>query len=155
VEIIITATPKYSLTFFILRPPSSNRTKMRPLSSISTPLAVLSILNAVTAFYLPGVAPTNYHENDVVPMHVNTISPSLAQNDQQLRSVISYDCIPPSSLLPSLLLSILTSRLRPPFPFLSTPRWSQKTIRITRLNPLWRQNLLLPPFSAYARKQQL
>jgi len=51
------------------------------------------------AFYLPGVAPTTYRAGDVVPVYVNTITPSLSQNDQQLKSLISYDCtLPPPQL---------------------------------------------------------
>ena len=46
------------------------------------------------AFYLPGVAPTTYREGEPVPVYVNTITPSLSLKDQQLRSVISYDCTP-------------------------------------------------------------
>jgi hypothetical protein len=49
------------------------------------------------AFYLPGVAPTTYRTGDAVPVYVNTITPSLSQNEQQLKSVISYDCSPPKN----------------------------------------------------------
>jgi len=62
---------------------------MHALASLSLAAAFLSSVNA---FYLPGVAPTTYHESDIVPVYVNTLTPSLSQNDQQLRSVISYDC---------------------------------------------------------------
>lgn len=63
---------------------------MHALSSLSLAAALFS---AVDAFYLPGVAPTSYQESDIVPVFVNALTPSLSQNDQQLRSVISYDCI--------------------------------------------------------------
>jgi transmembrane 9 superfamily protein 2/4 len=69
---------------------------MLSLTSVSLALAALT---GVKAFYLPGVAPTTYHESDTVPVYVNTITPSLSQPDQQLRSVISYDCnIPPLTM---------------------------------------------------------
>jgi transmembrane 9 superfamily member 2/4 len=69
---------------------------MLSLTSVSLALAALT---GVKAFYLPGVAPTTYHESDIVPVYVNTITPSLSQPDQQLRSVISYDCnIPPTTM---------------------------------------------------------
>jgi transmembrane 9 superfamily member 2/4 len=63
---------------------------MRSLYAIA---AALAVADRVSAFYLPGVAPTTYSEQDTVPIYVNTITPSLSQQDQQLRSVISYDCI--------------------------------------------------------------
>lgn len=49
------------------------------------------------AFYLPGVAPTTYRTGDAVPVYVNTITPSLSQTEQQLKSVISYDCTTPQT----------------------------------------------------------
>jgi transmembrane 9 superfamily protein 2/4 len=66
---------------------------MRSASSLFF-LAASLVANGVSAFYLPGMAPTNYRTNEDVPVFVNTIVPSLSQTDQQLRSVISYDCIP-------------------------------------------------------------
>jgi transmembrane 9 superfamily member 2/4 len=62
---------------------------------VSAPFLVAALIHGVAGFYLPGVAPTNYHEGDPVPVFVNTITPSLSQTDQQLRSLISYDCIYP------------------------------------------------------------
>ncbi|KAF7726417.1 hypothetical protein EC973_008751 [Apophysomyces ossiformis] len=43
------------------------------------------------AFYLPGVAPHDYKEGEVVPLLVNSLSPS----DLHLKSVISYDYYDP------------------------------------------------------------
>lgn len=55
-------------------------------------LGAVSLLSSVaSAFYLPGVAPTDYNAGDKVPLNVNRLTPTLSQEDQQLRSVISYD----------------------------------------------------------------
>jgi len=54
--------------------------------------AVFILFEGACSFYLPGVAPTTYRAGDVVPVYVNTITPSLSQNDQQLKSLISFDC---------------------------------------------------------------
>ncbi|KAK9249571.1 Endomembrane protein 70-domain-containing protein [Lipomyces tetrasporus] len=54
-------------------------------------LTVLWTVAPANAFYLPGVAPTDYEENDPVPLLVNRLTPSMDPDDQQLRSVISYD----------------------------------------------------------------
>ncbi|KAL4808069.1 hypothetical protein BDV18DRAFT_95801 [Aspergillus unguis] len=43
------------------------------------------------AFYLPGVAPTSYDEDQSVPLYVNHLTPGIAQQDDQLHSVFSYD----------------------------------------------------------------
>ncbi|KAG5460313.1 MAG: hypothetical protein BJ554DRAFT_7653, partial [Olpidium bornovanus] len=43
---------------------------------------------AADAFYLPGVAPTDYKDRDPVPVLVNTLTPS---GSQQLKSVLPYD----------------------------------------------------------------
>lgn len=44
------------------------------------------------AFYLPGVAPTEYHDNDHVPLMVNALTPG---SDSELKSVIPYDYYSP------------------------------------------------------------
>ncbi|KAF9958133.1 hypothetical protein BGZ65_001651 [Modicella reniformis] len=44
------------------------------------------------AFYLPGVAPTEYHDPDIVPLMVNALTPS---SDSELKSVIPYDYYDP------------------------------------------------------------
>ncbi|PYH79227.1 hypothetical protein BO82DRAFT_136691 [Aspergillus uvarum CBS 121591] len=48
------------------------------------------------AFYLPGVAPTSYDEGQSVPLYVNHLTPGLAQQDEQLHSVFSYDYYHPA-----------------------------------------------------------
>lgn len=44
-----------------------------------------------SAFYLPGVAPTSYGRDDLVPLHVNKIIPVGSENDQTLKSTVPYD----------------------------------------------------------------
>ncbi|KAK9462245.1 uncharacterized protein V1516DRAFT_674118 [Lipomyces oligophaga] len=56
---------------------------------------VLASLRQVAGFYLPGVAPTDYEENDPVPLLVNSVTPSIDIQDN-LRSVISYDYYHPA-----------------------------------------------------------
>ena len=53
--------------------------------------ALLLIAAPSSAFYLPGVAPTDYHLGERVPLNVNSLTPAQSLNDAQLRSVISYD----------------------------------------------------------------
>ncbi|KAE8393484.1 hypothetical protein ETB97_005875 [Aspergillus alliaceus] len=48
------------------------------------------------AFYLPGVAPTSYDQGQSVPLYVNHLTPGLAQQDEQLHSVFSYDFYHPA-----------------------------------------------------------
>ncbi|AEO60735.1 hypothetical protein MYCTH_2096246 [Thermothelomyces thermophilus ATCC 42464] len=52
--------------------------------------ALLAGPQLVSAFYLPGVAPTSYKEGDPVPLYVNSIRPT-AGPDAMLHSVVSYD----------------------------------------------------------------
>lgn len=54
-------------------------------------IPILLFLHNVSAFYLPGVAPTSYAEGDKVPLYVNRLTPAPADDDPQLRSVFSYD----------------------------------------------------------------
>ncbi|KAK1755537.1 transmembrane 9 superfamily member 1 [Echria macrotheca] len=58
----------------------------------SAPALLLAPL--ASAFYLPGVAPTSYKKDDLVPLTVNTIKPA-AGPDGPLRSVVSYDYYTP------------------------------------------------------------
>ncbi|KAH8151483.1 uncharacterized protein LAJ45_04688 [Morchella importuna] len=60
-----------------------------PLIPVIGAVSLFTSLSA--AFYLPGVAPTDYTEGSKVPLNVNRLTPTLSQSDQQLRSVISYD----------------------------------------------------------------
>lgn len=43
--------------------------------------AVLSLLPAGRAFYLPGAAPHDYHEGEKVDLFVNTLTPMIAGYD--------------------------------------------------------------------------
>ena len=54
-------------------------------------ISILLLLDNVSAFYLPGVAPTSYGEGDTVPLNVNRLTPAISGDDTQLRSVFSYD----------------------------------------------------------------
>lgn len=55
------------------------------------------IINYTSAFYLPGVAPTNYKEGDTIPLYVNHLTPSLGhlallKNDAKSKAIVySYD----------------------------------------------------------------
>lgn len=63
-------------------------------SSFSSSCATISALllsSPVFAFYLPGVAPTTYKENDLVQLNVNHLTPALSESDSQLHSVFSFD----------------------------------------------------------------
>ena len=59
--------------------------------SLAVFAACLSLLSSTSAFYLPGVAPTSYKKGDLVPLHVNKITPSQSETDQQLHSALSFD----------------------------------------------------------------
>ncbi|KAK9456736.1 hypothetical protein V1511DRAFT_495161 [Dipodascopsis uninucleata] len=63
---------------------------------VVTLLQLLLIAGRASAFYLPGVAPTDYEENDPVPLLVNRLTPTIGPNDDQLKSVISYDYYHPA-----------------------------------------------------------
>lgn len=53
--------------------------------------SLLAVPQLASAFYLPGVAPTSYKPNELVPLFVNTIKPISGTNDPLLHSVVSYD----------------------------------------------------------------
>src|SRR4051812_39382707 len=59
----------------------------------STSIAALIALKAslAAAFYLPGVAPTDYNEGDKVDLNVNRLTPAIQGSSQQVHSLISYD----------------------------------------------------------------
>lgn len=50
-----------------------------------------SFLNFANAFYLPGVAPTDYDLDQQVPLLVNTLTPVYDSSIRKLHSVIAYD----------------------------------------------------------------
>jgi transmembrane 9 superfamily member 2/4 len=54
-------------------------------------LLLCLFLQETTAFYLPGVAPTSYKIGDKVQLHVNSLTPDLSRQDEQLHAVVSYD----------------------------------------------------------------
>jgi len=58
--------------------------------------ALLLAAAPVSAFYLPGVAPTSYKEGDQVPLFVNSIKPVASPSDSRLHSVVSYDYYHPN-----------------------------------------------------------
>ncbi|KAF3931257.1 hypothetical protein ABW19_dt0205236 [Dactylella cylindrospora] len=62
----------------------------RPASSL-TALTTLSLASLSSAFYLPGVAPTDYNEGDLVSLNVNRLTPAIQGSSQQVHSLISYD----------------------------------------------------------------
>ncbi|KAK4184610.1 hypothetical protein QBC35DRAFT_47085 [Podospora australis] len=57
--------------------------------------SLLAAPQLASAFYLPGVAPTSYKQDDLVELHVNTIRP-VGDAESVLRSVVSYDYYNPS-----------------------------------------------------------
>lgn len=68
---------------------------MQPRSQAPSKAALVASLIALaplsSAFYLPGVAPTSYKPNELVPLYVNTIKPISGTADPLLHSVVSYD----------------------------------------------------------------
>ncbi|CAG8625925.1 5365_t:CDS:2 [Ambispora gerdemannii] len=54
-------------------------------------LLFFAFVGNATAFYLPGVAPHDYREGDPVELVVNSLTPIIGPNTQQLKSVIPYD----------------------------------------------------------------
>jgi transmembrane 9 superfamily protein 2/4 len=70
------------------------------LRDFSPSAALLATLLAVpelsSAFYLPGVAPTSYKIGELVPLHVNRLTPVGSNIDGTLRSVVSFDYYHPA-----------------------------------------------------------
>ena len=64
---------------------------------LQLPYAALLLLSgSVSAFYLPGVAPTTYKKGDPVPLNVNRLTPGESNDDNQLRNVLSFDYYHPA-----------------------------------------------------------
>lgn len=59
-------------------------------------IALLTFSGAVSAFYLPGVAPTSYKKGQQVPLNVNRLTPGEVATDHQLHSVFSFDYYHPA-----------------------------------------------------------
>ena len=68
----------------------------RCLSASCAAFLTLLFSSKVSAFYLPGVAPTTYKENDKVELNVNRLTPALSEKDSQLHSVLSFDYYHPA-----------------------------------------------------------
>ena len=62
--------------------------------TILTPLAFAA--SSASAFYLPGVAPTSFDKNQLVPLNVNSLTPSLSTTDEQIHAVVAYDYYHPT-----------------------------------------------------------
>lgn len=69
--------------------------RLRDLSPSAALLAFL-LVAPVSAFYLPGVAPTSYKAEDLVPLNVNRLTPVGSNIDGTLRSVVSFDYYHPA-----------------------------------------------------------
>ena len=61
------------------------------LSSIAALAAV-----PVQAFYLPGLAPSSFNKDEIVPLTVNRLTPSLSRHDEQIHAVVGYDYYHPA-----------------------------------------------------------
>lgn len=68
----------------------------RNLSTSCATLSALLYSCSVSAFYLPGVAPTTYRAHDNVQLNVNHLTPALSEKDSQLHSVFSFDYYHPA-----------------------------------------------------------
>jgi transmembrane 9 superfamily member 2/4 len=58
--------------------------------------ALITFSSYSTAFYLPGVAPSSYKEGDLVPLHVNALTPAVVRRDDQLHAIVSFDYYHPA-----------------------------------------------------------
>lgn len=59
-------------------------------------LAAALLMTPAAAFYLPGITPNTYKEEELVDVHVNKLTPSTSQRDKQVRSVFSFDYYHPA-----------------------------------------------------------
>ena len=69
-------------------------TNWRPRSLLHMFLFLIVLLacsSNIASFYLPGVAPTDYKKNSTVELLVNSLTPGIQPQTQQLKSVIPYD----------------------------------------------------------------
>jgi len=66
--------------------------RLRDLSPSTALLAgLLAAPQLSSAFYLPGVAPTSYKADEIVPLNVNRLTPVGSGEEGSLRSVVSFD----------------------------------------------------------------
>jgi transmembrane 9 superfamily protein 2/4 len=71
--------------------------RLRDVSPSAALLAAfLAAPELTSAFYLPGVAPTSYKYDDLVPVNVNRLTPAASSTDGTLKSVVSYDYYHPA-----------------------------------------------------------
>ncbi|KAF9900433.1 hypothetical protein BX616_002595 [Lobosporangium transversale] len=70
--------------------PATTTRRWNTLSRVTALLAIVATttISLTNAFYLPGVAPTEYHDSDPVFLMVNALTPG---SDSELKSVIPYD----------------------------------------------------------------
>ncbi|OCK85169.1 hypothetical protein K432DRAFT_388860 [Lepidopterella palustris CBS 459.81] len=87
------------------------------------------------AFYVPGLAPTSYKENDLVPLYVNHLTPADSQQDRKLRSVFSFDYY------------------HPPFHFCQ-PQGGPKDIRESLGSILFGDRIQTSPFILHMKNNQ-
>lgn len=64
--------------------------RLRELPS-SLALFVLTSNQLASAFYLPGITPTNYQLGDIVPLNVNHLSAAPTEKEHHVRSAFSFD----------------------------------------------------------------
>ncbi|KAG0643888.1 hypothetical protein HOY80DRAFT_944091 [Tuber brumale] len=60
-------------------------------TSLAPIVGTLSLLQVTSAFYLPGVAPTDYNSGDKVPLNVNSLTPAFVSGGRPLSSIVSFD----------------------------------------------------------------
>ncbi|KAK5168866.1 Transmembrane 9 superfamily member 2 [Saxophila tyrrhenica] len=54
-------------------------------------IALILSSQLASAFYLPGLTPTNYRRDDLVQLNVNRLTPSQSQRERQITSAFSFD----------------------------------------------------------------
>jgi transmembrane 9 superfamily member 2/4 len=84
------------LTYNLLYMLDNCKMQIRQLAPSALLASWFAIPQLVSAFYLPGVAPTSYQPGDIVPLYVNSIKPVAGPNDSRLHSVMSYDYYHPA-----------------------------------------------------------
>ncbi|KAF7510143.1 hypothetical protein GJ744_007042 [Endocarpon pusillum] len=67
------------------------RKTARRNSEMLKAILLVALSSYSTAFYLPGVAPSSYTVDQIVPLHVNALTPAIAQRDDQLHGIVSFD----------------------------------------------------------------
>lgn len=57
---------------------------------------ILLLPNPTNAFYLPGVVPTSYHKDGLIPLNVNRLAPMGSDTDTQAHSAVSREYYHPA-----------------------------------------------------------